>query len=85
MVAWQNENGLSPMTYIVENGDSLSMIALKYSTNVESLMSINELSSDVLQIGQKLQLNEVSRVVISEHNIRTVSYTNLTLPKILIV
>ena len=71
LVAWQNENGLSPMTYIVENGDSLSMIALKYSTSVESLMSINELSSDVLQIGQKLQLNEVSRVVISEHTIRS--------------
>ena len=71
LVAWQNENGLSPMTYIVENGDSLSMIALKHSTNVESLMSINELSSDVLQIGQKLQLNEVSRVVISEHTIRS--------------
>ena len=71
LVAWQNENGLSPMTYIVENGDSLSMIALKHSTNVESLMAINELSSDVLQIGQMLQLNEVSRVVISEHTIRS--------------
>ena len=71
LVAWQNENGLTPMTYIVENGDSLSMIALKHSTNVESLMAINELSSDVLQIGQKLKLNEVSRVVISEHTIRS--------------
>ena len=36
-----------------------------------TLLSINELSSDVLQIGQKLQLNEVSRVVISEHTIRS--------------
>ena len=70
LVAWQNKNGLSPMTYIVENGDSLSMIALKHSTSVESLMSINELSSDVLQIGQKLKLNIISKVVISEHTIR---------------
>ena len=71
LVAWQNEYGLSPMTYIVENGDNLSMIALKYSTSVESLMSINKLSSDVLQIGQKLKLNVISRVVISEHTIRS--------------
>ena len=71
LVAWQNENGFSPMTYTVKNGDSLSMIALKYFTSVESLMSINGLSSDVLQIGQILQLNRVSRVVISEHTIRS--------------
>ena len=70
LVAWQNENGFTPMTYVVENGDSLSMIAVKHSTSVDSLMSINGLSSDVLQIGQKLQLNRVSRIVISEHTIR---------------
>ena len=70
VVAWQKENGLSPMTYVVKTGDSLSMIALKYTTSVESLMSINGLSSDVLQIGQKLKLRKENRVVISEHTIR---------------
>ena len=33
-------------------------------------MAINELSSDVLQIGQKLKLRKENRVVISEHTIR---------------
>ena len=70
MVAWQKENGLSPMTYIVENGDSLSAIASRHATSVDSIMSLNELSSDVLQIGQQLQLNREYKIVISEHTIR---------------
>ena len=70
LVAWQKDNGLSPMTYIVENGDSLSAIASRHATSVDSIMSLNELSSDVLQIGQQLQLNREYKIVISEHTIR---------------
>ena len=70
LVAWQKENGLSPMTYIVENGDSLSVIASRHATSVELIMSLNGLSSDVIQIGQQLQLNREYKIVISEHTIR---------------
>ena len=70
LVAWQKENGLSPMTYIVENGDSLSVIASRHATSVESIMSLNGLSSDVIQIGQQLRLNSQYKIVISEHTIR---------------
>ena len=70
LVAWQKENGLSPMTYIVENGDSLSVIASRHATSVEAIMSLNGLSSDVIQIGQQLQLNSQYKIVISEHTIR---------------
>ena len=70
LIAWQKENGLSPMTYIVESGDSLSVIASRHAISVASIMSLNGLSSDVLQIGQQLQLNREYKIVISEHTIR---------------
>jgi len=41
-------------SYIVKPGDSLSAIAQKHSTTVDSLKRINKLKSDTLQIGQKL-------------------------------
>lgn len=41
-------------TYIVEKGDSLYKIANEYNTTVDELMKINNLSSSLLSIGQKL-------------------------------
>ena len=41
-------------TYIVQKGDSLWSIANKHNTTVDNLKSINNLSSNVLSIGQKL-------------------------------
>lgn len=41
-------------TYIVKPGDSLSVIAQKYDTTVDSLKKANGLKSDTIQIGQKL-------------------------------
>jgi hypothetical protein len=41
-------------TYTVKSGDSLSVIAQKYKTTVDSLKRINNLKSDTIRIGQKL-------------------------------
>lgn len=42
--------------YIVQKGDSLYKIANKYNTTVEKLKEINNLSSNLLSIGQKLKI-----------------------------
>ena len=42
--------------YVVKKGDSLYSIATKYNTTVNELKRINNLSSNLLQIGQQLKI-----------------------------
>ncbi|MBO5182908.1 MAG: LysM peptidoglycan-binding domain-containing protein [Bacilli bacterium] len=42
--------------YIVKSGDSLYQIALKYNTTVNEIKSLNNLTSNLLSIGQKLKI-----------------------------
>lgn len=44
---------------IVKSGDTLSGLAQQYNTTVSDLMSINHLTSDVIYVGQVLQLQQV--------------------------
>lgn len=44
--------------YTVEKGDSLWSIAKKFGTTVDNLKSINNLSGNMLSIGQKLKISE---------------------------
>lgn len=53
--------------YIVKSGDSLYSIAKKYNTSVDELKSLNNLTSNMLSVGQKLNIpvtEEVSNVYI---------------------
>lgn len=43
-------------TYVVRSGDSLSVIAQRYSTSVANLKSLNTLSSDRVLVGQILKV-----------------------------
>ena len=44
-------------TYVVQKGDTLYKIAQKYNTTVNKLKEINNLTSDILKIGQVLKID----------------------------
>ena len=48
--------GTSTNTYIVKSGDTLYKIAQKYNTTVDTLKQINNLTSNLLSVGQILKL-----------------------------
>lgn len=52
----------SNKVHVVKGGENLSMIARKYGTTVNKLMSLNNLSSTSLKIGQKLKVTGVDTI-----------------------
>ncbi len=65
---------LPDATYTVKKGDSLYSIATKYNTTVDELKKINNLTSNILSIGQILKLpSDKSSDVKQKEN--TISYT----------
>ncbi|KAF0819566.1 hypothetical protein KIS4809_1427 [Bacillus sp. ZZV12-4809] len=50
-------NDSSPEVYTVKSGDTLSAIAARYKTTVQQIKTWNKLSSDLILIGQKLNLS----------------------------
>ena len=66
-------------TYTVVKGDYLSKIANKYGVTVAQLKSWNNLSSDLILIGQKLKVNATTSVASTNTvSISTASTTNTT-------
>ena len=53
-ISLPNNTPTNTTTYTVKRGDSLWLIANNYNTTVDNLKSLNNLSSNLLTIGQKL-------------------------------
>lgn len=70
LVAWQKANGMTPGSYTVHSGDSLSEIAERFGTSVAQLKQMNNLRSNTIHIGQQLSLPGAAPVRVSEHTIQ---------------
>jgi len=65
--------GAQKSTYNVQGGDSLSTIAARYKVSIAYLRRKNQLTTDTLQIGQKLII-EHSTAISGTQNTRRLSY-----------
>ena len=58
--------------YTVQKGDSLWSIANKFGTTAKKLKEINKLSTNVLKVGQVLNINDIDEFVPDEYLIYTI-------------
>ena len=63
-----NTNSNNYINYIVVKGDSLYAIARKYNTTVDEIKRLNNLSSNLLSIGQILKISSDSNTNINSNN-----------------
>jgi membrane-bound lytic murein transglycosylase D len=61
------------VTHVIELGDSLSSLALKYKTTTKDIRKQNGLASDTIIIGQSLEIRSLSKSSMSAE-IRKLSY-----------
>ena len=62
MLKLPSEEGVMENTYIVKSGDTLYGIALKTGTTVSELKALNNLTSNILSIGQVLKLPQKNNI-----------------------
>lgn len=58
-LAWMRDNGKiaqGPRDHVVSSGESLALIAQRYQVSLGVLRSVNSLSSDLIKVGQTLQI-----------------------------
>lgn len=53
------------ITYTVQSGDSLYLIANRYNTTIESIYSLNNLTSNTIYVGQKLVIPQYTEAVVT--------------------
>ncbi len=52
LLAWRREHGIQ--RYTIVTGDTLSDIAVRYGTSTRRIREVNELTSDVIRVGQTI-------------------------------
>lgn len=58
-IAWLKDSGRlasGPREHVVQPGDSLALLAMRYQVSPESLRSANQLENDVIKVGQRLRV-----------------------------
>jgi N-acetylmuramoyl-L-alanine amidase len=55
-VAWRKQNAGKRVVIEVKRGDTLSEIAARYNLSLQALKELNGLRSDVIHLGQKLEV-----------------------------
>ena len=60
-VAWRKQNADQWMIIEVKRGDTLSEIAARYGLSLQALKELNELETNVIHLGQKLEVPVSSR------------------------
>lgn len=56
LAAWQGRGGADSRQHAVRRGETLSGIAKQYKVSLQTLRSVNGKSSDMLRVGEKLQI-----------------------------
>lgn len=70
-----SHNSTETSTYTVRSGDTLSAIAEKFGTTVSQLKSLNNLSSNRINVGQKLKVKGSGGSVVTTSNGEYSTYT----------
>ena len=70
LVAWQKQRGITPGSYLVKRGDSLSVIAQRFGISLRALQTANQLSSERIYIGQQLAIPGDESASVAEHTIQ---------------
>ena len=60
-VGWRKQNMGKRMTVEVKRGDTLSDLASRYGLSLQALKELNGLQTDVIQLGQRLEVPLVPR------------------------
>lgn len=76
----QTDDKASCLTHVVKRGDSLWGIAKKYSTTVSWLKTLNQLPSEVIYIGQKINITQQQSTLSKKDIIQQIQRTVGTIP-----
>lgn len=68
------EKAIKDITYYIQEGDTLSEIALRYNTTVKSIKTINKFNSDFIKIGQEIKIPKTGKGGGEDKNVYSTIY-----------